>query len=68
MQGAGLVVLGIFLVAFVSVPLYASLNIDDRLGVLASVASFVEMIIVGGVIGLMYRPAVRPIAARTAGA
>ena len=58
------VVLGIFLVAFVSVPIYASFNVGGRLAVLASVASFLEMVIVGGVIGLMYKPAVRTVGAR----
>lgn len=50
----------LFMTGFVSLPIYASFNIDARLGLLASVASFVEMLFVGAVIGLSYRPVVRP--------
>ena len=53
-------VLAIFVTGFVSLPIYASFNIDSRLGLLATIASFVEMLVVGGVIGVMYRPVARP--------
>lgn len=59
--------LGLFVTGFVSLPIYASFNIDARLGLLASIASFVEMLFVGTVIGLSYRPVTRPVA-RSAGA
>ena len=58
--------LAIFVTGFVSLPIYASFNIDGRLGTLASLVSFVEMLVVGTVIGAMYRPAVRATGARAA--
>jgi hypothetical protein len=48
--------LALFMTGFVSLPIYATFNIDGRLGLLAGVASFVEMLLVGTVIGVMYRP------------
>lgn len=60
--------LALFMTGFVSLPIYASFNIDARLGLLASIASFVEMLLVGSVIGLVYRLVARPAAARPAGA
>ncbi|MGH9257552.1 MAG: hypothetical protein ACRD3C_23585 [Vicinamibacterales bacterium] len=58
--------LAIFMTGFVSIFLYASLNVDGRIGVLTSIASFVELLLVGAVIGVMYKPAARPSAARAA--
>jgi len=49
--------LGVFMTAFVSIPIYGSFNIDARLGMMASVVSFVEMLVVGTAIGVAYRPA-----------
>lgn len=54
--------LALFTLGFVSLPIYATFNIDGRLGMLASIASFVEMLFVGAVIGLSYRPVTRPAA------
>ena len=54
--------LALFMTGFVSLPIYATFNIDARLGLMASVASFVEMLFVGAVIGLSYRPVTRPVA------
>ncbi|MBI2187722.1 MAG: hypothetical protein HYU37_11500 [Acidobacteria bacterium] len=59
--------LALFMTGFVSLPIYASFNIDARLGLLASIASFIEMLFVGAVIGFSYRPVTRP-AAHHAGA
>jgi len=58
--------LALFTFGFVSLPIYATFNIDGRLGVLASILSFIEMLIVGTVIGVMYKPA-QPKAVRQAG-
>jgi hypothetical protein len=60
------VVVGLFLFGFVSLGLYGSLNIGRRMGVLASAAVFAEMIVVGIVIGVMYRPGVRTRTAQAA--
>ena len=54
--------MALFTLGFVSIGLYASFNLGRRIALMASAASFLEMIIVGAVIGLMYKPAV---AART---
>jgi hypothetical protein len=51
------VLLAIFTFGFVSVGIYGSFNIGRRLAAMASVVSFVEMILVGVVIGALYRPA-----------
>jgi len=59
--------LAIFMTGFVSVPIFVSFNIDGRLGLLASIASIVEMLFVGAVLGLSYRPVARPVT-RAAGA
>ncbi len=55
--------LAVFMTGFVSIAIYGTFNIDGRLGMMASVASFVELLVVGTVIGLTYKPAVRPAAA-----
>ena len=54
--------MALFTLGFVSIGLYASFNLGRRIALMASAASFLEMIIVGAVIGLMYKPAA---AART---
>lgn len=59
--------LALFTFGFVSLPIYGSFNIDGRLGVLASIASFIELMLVGIVIGVMYRPAARPKAVHARG-
>lgn len=56
--------LALFMTGFVSIPIYGTFNIDARLGLLASVASFVEMLLVGTVIGVMYRPVAQRAPAR----
>jgi hypothetical protein len=56
--------LAIFMTGFVSIGIYGSFNIDSRLGLLASIVSFVEMVIVGTVIGAVYRRAPAAVAAR----
>ena len=57
-------VMGVFMVAFVNVPLFASMNVNSRFGMMTSIAGFAEMLVAGIVIGVMYRPAARPAAAR----
>lgn len=52
--------IGLFILFFVSAGIYGSFNISERLAMLASLASFVEMIVVGTVIGALYRPATVP--------
>ncbi len=51
------VLFGAFLFFFVSIPIYATLNIGSQLAVTMSIASFVEMLVVGVVIGAVYRHA-----------
>ena len=49
--------IALFTLGFVSIGIYGSFNISARLGVLGAVCSFVEVMIVGVTIGLLYRPA-----------
>lgn len=49
--------LAIFLTGFMSIGIYGTFNVDSRLGLMASVATFVEMLVDGTVIGLVYRGA-----------
>jgi hypothetical protein len=53
------VLLALFTFGFVSIGIYGSFNIGRRLAAMASCVSFVEMIIVGTVIGALYRPAAK---------
>jgi len=59
------VLIALFTFGMVSIGIYGSFNIGRRLAAEASIVSFIEMILVGLVIGTMYKPAVR---ARTVGA
>ena len=54
------VLLGLFTFGFVSIGLYGTLKIGRWIAVLASMVSFIEMILVGTVIGALYRPLARP--------
>ena len=54
------VVMGVFITGFISIAMYGTLNIGSRLGGLMSVASFVELLVVGLVLGAVYRPAAAP--------
>jgi hypothetical protein len=58
--------LALFTFGFVSVGIYGSFNIGRRIAVLASIVSFIEMIMVGVVIGALYRPAAGRAPARAA--
>ena len=58
--------MALFTLGFVSIGLYASFNLGRRIAVMASAASFLEMIVVGAVIGLMYKPATAARAVRAA--
>ncbi len=58
------VVLGSLMVFMVALPSYVLYNIGQRVSLLISLATFVEMLIVGVVLGLVYKPA--PAAARRA--
>ncbi len=49
--------MAVFVSGFVTVGIYGTFNIDGRLALQAGLASFVEMLLVGTVIGAMYRPA-----------
>ena len=60
------ILMALFTLGFVSIGLYASFNLGRRIAVMASAASFLEMIVVGAVIGLMYKPATAARTARTA--
>jgi len=51
------ILMALFTLGFVSIGIYASFNLGRRIAVAASLVSFLEMIIVGAVIGLMYKPA-----------
>jgi hypothetical protein len=53
------VLMALFNLGFFSIGIYGTFNIGARLGLLASVVGFIEMILVGLVIGALYRPAVR---------
>ncbi len=50
-------VLAVFTFCFVSIPMYATLNIGAQLATTMSIASFIEMTLIGAVIGSLYRPA-----------
>lgn len=54
------VALGVFAVGYAGIVSYAVLNIGRRLGGSMCVAAFFEWIIVGLVIGLVYKPSVAP--------
>jgi hypothetical protein len=51
--------LALLMTGFVSIPIYATFNIGGDVAMLASIVSFVEMIMIGVVLGLMYKPAMR---------
>ena len=53
------IVLALFTFGFASVGIYGSINIDRGIAVLGSVFMIIEMIVVGAVIGAMYKPAAR---------
>lgn len=53
------VLVAVFVFGFASVGLYGSINIGRRIAVLASVTWFIEMVLVGAVIGFLYKPAPR---------
>jgi len=57
--------LAVFFFGFVSVGIYTAFNIHRRLAVLGSINSFIQMILVGVVIGALYKPAGRSKAADT---
>ena len=58
------VLVALFTFGFVSVGIYGSLNIGRRIAALGSVVSFIELILVGAVIGALYRPIAQPRAPR----
>jgi|SRR5688572_3092325 len=58
------VVIGSLIVFTVALPGYVIYNIGQRLALLICVASFVEMLIAGVVLGLVYKPAPAAAAAR----
>ena len=60
------VLMGLFVAFYGVVTTYATTNIGKRLTVLMAVASLVEWVIAGSVIGLVYKPA-SPTARREAG-
>lgn len=62
-EGIGFgIVIGLFAVGYASIVNFAVLNIDARNGVAMAVAAFVEWIVAGMVIALVYTPTrVRPI-------
>lgn len=49
--------LALLMTGFVSIPIYVTFNIGGDIATLASIASFVEMLLIGVVIGVMYKPA-----------
>jgi hypothetical protein len=51
--------LALFLLGFVSFGIYASFNIEPRTALLGSLVLFIQMIIVGAVIGATYKPSTR---------
>ena len=51
-------VMGLFVVGYAALVNYAVLNIGRRLAVSLAAAGFIEWIVVGLVIGLLYKPAV----------
>lgn len=61
LEGIGFgVLVALFTFGFASVGIYGSINVGRRLAVVASVTSFIEMILVGAVIGTLYKPTPRP--------
>jgi hypothetical protein len=54
------VLLGVFVVFAFAAVNYATLNIGRRLAVMVGAAGFFEWLIIGIVIGLVYKPAARP--------
>jgi len=60
------VLLALFTFGMVSIGIYGSFNIGKRLAMMASTVSFIEMILVGVVIGALYRPAAKPLTSRAA--
>lgn len=60
------VLLALFFFGFVWVGIWGSFNIHRRTAVLGSVVSFIQMIVVGAVIGALYKPTARPKAADAA--
>jgi hypothetical protein len=57
------ILMALFTFGFVTVGIYGTFNIGRRLATLAAICSFVEMMIVGLVIGVTYRPAVQKVSA-----
>ena len=51
------VLVALFVFGFASVGIYGSINIGRRIAVVASVTTFMEMILAGAVIGTIYKPA-----------
>ncbi|HUF11586.1 MAG TPA: hypothetical protein VMN78_00635 [Longimicrobiales bacterium] len=58
--------LGVFVVAFIHPGVYATFAVDLDLALMAAGLSFVEMVLIGTVIGALYRPTVRQVATPTA--
>lgn len=54
------VLIALFMVSFASIGLYGSLNIDAQSALLTATTLFVQMVIAGTVIGMLYRPAPAP--------
>ncbi|HEX2081271.1 MAG TPA: hypothetical protein VHG08_26445 [Longimicrobium sp.] len=54
------VLMAVFMVSFASIGLYGSLNIDAQSALLTATRLFVQMVIAGTVIGMLYRPAAAP--------
>ncbi|HEU0302570.1 MAG TPA: hypothetical protein VFR37_24130 [Longimicrobium sp.] len=54
------VLMAVFMVSFASISLYAALNIDAGSALLAATQLFVQMVIAGTVIGVLYRPEFEP--------
>jgi hypothetical protein len=50
-------ILGTFMVAGIWIGNYATLNVGRKIAVEGAVAAFVEMLIVGAVLGALYKPA-----------
>jgi hypothetical protein len=60
--------LAIFTVCFVSIPMFTMLNISPQLGAMSSVTCFFEMVLIGVIIGSLYRRGDQRAAARAASA
>lgn len=50
-------VVGLMLIGFISIGMYATTNIGGALAVKAAVATFIEMIVIGVTMGAVYKPA-----------